>query len=337
MSDKLNLTRDECASRSKQVKVDTYKIELDLSDINDAKTTTFASVSTIKFTSTGPSTWLDLVADSLTSVTVNDAPLEVQYDGARVAINGLKSGENTVTVAARCVYSRTGEGLHRFTDVVDGKTYGYTHFEPTDARRVYACFEQPDLKGRFTFLVKAPIGSEVFGNQSVAAAVVGDNDQTITLVPTLPISTYLTAIAVGPYHVVRDSWSKGGLEVPLSAMCCSSMAQYLEADEIFRITKQGLDFFDDAFKYPYPWGKYEQVFLPEYNIGAMEHVGLVTLRADSYLFRGTASTAQRESRAEVILHELTHMWYGNLATPCWWNDTWLKESFADLLGYLAAT
>jgi aminopeptidase N len=335
----LNLTRDECAERSKAIKVSTYHVELDLSAIDDAKTATFASVSTITFTSTGTSTWIDLVADSVTSVTVNGSKQAVEYNGARVPVSSLSTNkENTVTVAALCKYSRTGEGLHRFTDTADGKTYAYTHFEPTDARRMYACFEQPDLKGRITFVATAPTTSGVFSNQSIES----DNEDgnglhTVTFAPTLPVSTYLSSIAVGPYYVVTGHYSGSGLEVPLSAICRQSMKQYLEAEEIFRVTKAGLDFYNDAFGYPYPWGKYDSIFLPEYNIGAMEHPGLVTFSENAYIFRGTPSTAQRESRAEVILHEMAHMWFGDLATPRWWNDTWLKESFADLMGYLVAT
>ncbi|WOO79980.1 Aminopeptidase N [Vanrija pseudolonga] len=328
MSSLLNLTRDECAQRSRELAVDTYRISLDLTALNDPETTTFRSQTKVEFTSTTASTWLDLVADKVTAVTINGASAEVKYNGARVQLDGLVNGPNTVVVTAQCIYSHTGEGLHRFTDPVDGKTYAYTHFEPTDARRVYACFEQPDLKGKITFEVAAPKDVGVFSNQSVAS-----EDGGVTVFnPTLPLSTYLSALAVGPYYVVHDKYE----DVPLAAMCRQSMKEYLEAEEIFRITKQGLAFFNKAFGYPYPWGKYDSIFLPEYNIGAMEHPGLVTFSENAYIFRGAATIAQRESRAEVILHEMTHMWFGDLVTPKWWDGTWLKESFADLMGYLVA-
>ena len=338
----LNLTRDECALRSDRITVDTHRVDLDLRDLDRAGVQTFGSRSTIRFTSTHESTWLDLLADAVTSLTVNGTIAEVVYDGARLAVNGLHTGDavNEVVVEARCSYSHTGEGLHRFTDPVDEKTYAYTHFEPTDARRAFACFEQPDLKARFTFSVTAPAGCRVFGNQPVVDRVSQDDTSTVTFAPTPPLSSYLTAIAAGPFHTVTDVWRAGRadgstLEVPLGAICRASMAAHLDADDIFRITKQGLTFFDDAFRFPYPWGKYDQIFLPEYNIGAMEHPGLVTFSEASYLFRGTPSEAQREGRAEVIMHEMAHMWFGDLATPRWWDDTWLKESFADLMGYLA--
>lgn len=326
----LNLTRDECAHRSKVVDLDTYRVELDLHAIDDPNTSTYASASTVTFTPAEASTWLDLVADSVTSVTVNgkeQPDAGKAYNGARVPISGLVTGKpNTVTVSAQCKYSRTGEGLHRFTDTADGKTYAYTHFEPTDARRMYACFEQPDLKARITFVITAPASSGVFSNQDIASDKPGDNDtHTVTFNPTAPLSTYLTSIAVGPYYVVRDEYTKGDLKIPLAAICRESMQQYLDPKEVFRVTKAGLTFFNDAFGYTYPWGKYDSIFLPEYNIGAMEHPGLVTFSENSFIFRGTPTTMQRENLANVILHEMTHMWFGDLATPRWWNDTWLKE------------
>ncbi|WP_220093534.1 aminopeptidase N [Flexivirga caeni] len=340
----LNLTRADCAQRSDRITVDTHRVDLDLSELNDPDATTFASRSAIRFTSSHDATWLDLIADEVTAVSVNGIPADPVYDGARVGITGLRTGGtvNDVVIEARCRYSHTGEGLHRFTDPLDEKTYAYTHFEPTDARRAFACFEQPDLKARFTFAITAPRDSRVFSNQAVVEDLPADGTHTVTCAPTLPLSSYLTAVAVGPFHSVADVWRAdrpGGttLEVPLGAICRASMAGHLDAAEIFRVTKAGLDFFDEAFQFPYPWGKYDQVFLPEYNIGAMEHPGLVTFSEASYLVRGTPSEAQREGVAEVIMHEMAHMWFGDLATPRWWDDTWLKESFADLMGYLAAT
>ncbi len=341
----LNLTRDDCALRGRQLAVDTHRVELDLSDLDNADVATFVSRSTIRFTSTDTSTWLDLVADEVTALTVNGTTQPTDsYDGARVQLSGLHTGDavNEVVVEARCRYSRTGEGLHRFTDPADQNTYVYTHFEPTDARRAFACFEQPDLKARFSFVVTAPASSFVFANQSVVSDEVDGDRHTVTFAPTLPLSSYLTAVAAGPFHSVSDVWRTdradgSSLEIPLGVICRKSMTEHLDAEEIFTITKQGLAFFDEVFQFPYPWGKYDQIFLPEYNIGAMEHPGLVTFSENSYLFRGTPSEAQRESRAEVIMHEMAHMWFGDLATPRWWDDTWLKESFADLMGYLAAT
>ncbi|NNG37775.1 aminopeptidase N [Flexivirga sp. ID2601S] len=344
MTGDLNLTRDECAARSAAVTTHDQTVALDLSAAADPSVATFASVSTLRFTSTTEQTWLDLVADEVTELTVNGTPSPIAYDGARLQLTGLHTdgSDNLVRVAATCRYSHTGEGMHRFTDPVDGNTYAYTHFEPTDARRVFACFEQPDLKARFTVSVTAPTDWLAFANQPAVEETATAQVRTTTFAPTPPLSTYLVAVAVGPFHQAESSWSitrPDGTtqQIDLRVGCRASMAAHLPADEIFRITRQGLDFFDAAFEFPYPWGKYDQLFLPEYNIGAMEHPGLVTFNENVYLFRGDPTTAQRESRAEVIMHEMAHMWFGDLATPRWWDDTWLKESFADLMGYLGAT
>ena len=196
----LNLTRDDCALRGRRLAVDTQRVELDLSDLDNADVAAFGSRSTIRFTSTDTSTWLDLIADEVTALTVNGAaqPFD-SYDGARLHLTALQTGDavNEVVVEARCRYSRTGEGLHRFTDPADQNTYVYTHFEPTDARRAFACFEQPDLKARFSFVVTAPAAAAVFANQSVVTDEVDGDRHTVTFAPTLPLSSYLTAIAAG--------------------------------------------------------------------------------------------------------------------------------------------
>ena len=337
MATDLNLTRQECDARGDQITVSTYRVELDLTDAASDEQT-FASRSTVTFDSTGPATWLDLVADTVLSVTVNGTEIATDtYDGARILLHDLEIGENTVSVQARCRYSRTGEGLHRFTDPEDGSTYLYTHCEPTDARRIFACFEQPDLKGEFTFVVRAPQHWVVRSNQPQESVEIAADVATRTFATTPPLSSYLVAMIAGPYVAVTDSWSTtraDGSEqtVELTAMCRRGMVDHLESAEIFELTRNGLNFYDRTFGFPYPWGEYVQVFVPEYNIGAMENPGLVTFTED-YLFRGGATTMQRTSRAEVILHEMAHMWFGDLVTPKWWDDLWLKESFADLMGY----
>ncbi len=265
---------------------------------------------------------------------VNGQFVDVEYDGARIPLHGLRRS-NTVVVSAVGCYSRSGEGLHRFRDPVDGATYLYTQYEPSDARRVFACFEQPDMKAPFTFAVTAPSGWEVASNRP-AAMVEDDGDrQSVEFSPTLPISTYITAIVAGPYHRVESHWRRGDLDVPLGLLCRASLARYLDADTIFEVTRQGLDFFAENFDYPYPWGKYDQVFVPEYKLGAMENPGCVTF-TEAYVFRGAATAAQYEGRANTILHEMAHMWFGDLVTMLWWDDLWLKESFADYMGALAS-
>ncbi|WP_068164440.1 aminopeptidase N [Rhodococcus phenolicus] len=329
-----NLTRAETSTRASAVRVHAYRVELDLRSAPDPATTGFATTTTIEFTSTRGETWLDFLGASVESVTVNGVPVAVAYDGARIALSGLAE-DNVVTVAATGEYSRSGEGLHRFVDPADGQTYLYTQYEPADARRVFACFEQPDLKAPFTFDVSAPGGWQVVSNQAVAHRNPVADGHRVVFAPTPPMSTYITAVVAGPYHRIESSWSRDDLTIDLGVLCRVSLAQYLDADAIVEVTKQGLDFFAEHFGYPYPWGKYDQVFVPEYNLGAMENPGCVTF-TEAYVFRGAATSAQYQGRANTILHEMAHMWFGDLVTMRWWDDLWLKESFADYMGSLVS-
>ncbi|MGA5702261.1 aminopeptidase N [Peterkaempfera bronchialis] len=340
-----NLTREEARERARILTVDAYDVHLDLRSavvaVEDGTAGTFRSRTTVRFrcAEPGAATFLDLLAPAVHAVTLNGRaldPAEV-FDGARVTVDGLAE-QNELTVDAECAYSRTGEGLHRFTDPVDGETYLYTQYEPADARRVFATFEQPDLKAPFTFTVTAPAHWDVFSNSPAEGDPVDDGEalRTWRFAPTLPISTYITAVVAGPYHVERDHYRRqladgSTLEIPLGAFCRKSLAKYFDADEIFTVTRQGLDFFHQEFDYPYPFGKYDQAFVPEYNIGAMENPGCVTFR-EEFVFRSKVTEAAYEGRATVILHEMAHMWFGDLVTMQWWDDLWLKESFADFMG-----
>ncbi|MGN8026014.1 aminopeptidase N [Microbacterium sp. 22242] len=323
-----NLTRTETAARSASITLHRIRLELDVTGSVDGAG--FPTTSTLEFDATTGETWVDFLGEEVLGVTVNGTPQDVEYDGARIALRGL-SARNVVEIRGTGAYSRSGEGLHRFVDPVDGQTYLYTHDEPADARRFMPCFEQPDLKAVITVVVTAPAGWEVLSNQSVAATRVDGDVQTVEFAPTLPLSSYLVCIAAGPYVRVESEWRRGEEHVPLAALCRASMAEHFDADEILRITRQGLDFFAEAFAFPYPWGKYDQIFVPEYNIGAMENPGLVTF-TEQYLFRGAATRGQRQARANTILHEMAHMWFGDLVTMTWWDDLWLKESFADYMG-----
>lgn len=329
-----NLNRSEVAERSRAISVAGYRVELDLRSAVDSAVKTFSTVTTIDLTSSVESTWLDFIGAAVDSVDVDGASIPVEYDGSRIVLRGL-GGSNVVRVAAHGHYSRSGEGLHRFVDDADDQTYLYTQYEPADARRVFACFEQPDLKAPFTFEVTAPDGWEVLSNQPATQTLSVDGAQRVTFAPTLPISTYITAIAAGPYHRVASSWSRGELTVELGALCRASLAPYLDAENVFDITRQGLDFYAEYFDYPYPFGKYDQIFVPEYNLGAMENPGLVTF-TEAYVFRGSATDEQHQRRANTILHEMAHMWFGDLVTMVWWDDLWLKESFADFMGSLVS-
>ncbi|WP_432003249.1 aminopeptidase N [Streptomyces sioyaensis] len=336
-----NLSRDEAQERGRLLSVDAYDVALDVRSAlaHGADADTFRSRTTIRFrcAEPGAATFADLLAPSVTSVTLNGRELDpaAVFDGTRITLAAL-AAENVLVVDAQCAYSRTGEGLHRFVDPEDGEVYLYTQYEPADSRRVFANFEQPDLKAPFTFEVTAPEGWVVLGNGAQDGAAEGGRHRFAT---TRPISTYITAVVAGPYHYVSDSYRrtfKDGttLEIPLGALCRKGLAKHFDADDVFTVTKQGLDFFHDHFDFPYPFGKYDQAFVPEYNLGAMENPGCVTFR-EEFIFRGKVTEASYERRANVILHEMAHMWFGDLVTMEWWDDLWLKESFADFMGSFA--
>ncbi|MFK4760894.1 aminopeptidase N [Microbacterium sp. ZW T5_45] len=328
--DTADLTRDETAARSAVVTARSIRVELDLTGAPQRARTGFPTITTLEFESTSTETWLDFIGESVDRVVVNGVEVDIDYDGARIRLGGLGT-INTVRVEATAAYSRSGEGMHRFHDPVDENTYLYTQYEPADSRRVMACFEQPDIKASYTFVVDAPAGWEVLSNQVAAKLDVGVGVQRVEFAPTLPISSYITSVAAGPYARVQGEWRRDEQQIALGVLVRRSLAPHLESDEILEVTRQGLDFFTDAFAYPYPWGKYDQIFVPEYNLGAMENPGLVTF-TEAYISRGAATDAQRAARANTILHEMAHMWFGDLVTMTWWDDLWLKESFADYMG-----
>ncbi|MFH8606408.1 aminopeptidase N [Streptomyces sp. NPDC018029] len=321
-----NLTREEAQQRAKLLTVDSYEVDLDLSGAQEGGT--YRSVTTVRFDSAeaGAETFIDLVAPAVHEVVLNGHALDVAavFRDSRIALRHLHEGRNELKVVADCDYTNTGEGLHRFVDPVDQQAYLYTQFEVPDARRVFASFEQPDLKATFQFTVKAPAGWTVISNSPTPEP----KDDVWSFEPTPRMSTYVTALIVGPYHAVHSSYEgPGGQSVPLGIYCRPSLAEFLDADAIFEVTRQGFDWFQEKFDYTYPFAKYDQLFVPEFNAGAMENAGAVTIR-DQYVFRSKVTDAAYEVRAATILHELAHMWFGDLVTMEWWNDLWLNESFA---------
>ncbi|MDT0269199.1 aminopeptidase N [Streptomyces sp. DSM 44915] len=319
-----NLTRQEAQERARLISVDSYQITLDLSGAPQGGT--FPSRTTVAFTADAPgATFIDLIAPEVVEVVLNGTsldPAEVFAD-SRIALPQVAEGTNELLVVANCAYTNTGEGLHRFVDPVDKQTYLYTQFEVPDARRVFACFEQPDLKATFEFTVTAPEGWTVISNSPTPEPA----GTVWHFAPTPRLSTYVTALIAGPYHAVHSTWEGQGRSVPLGLYCRPSLAEHLDAEAIFALTRQGFDWFEEQFDYPYPFAKYDQLFVPEFNAGAMENAGAVTIR-DQYVFRSKVTDAAYEARAETILHELAHMWFGDLVTMEWWNDLWLNESFA---------
>ncbi|MER5938864.1 aminopeptidase N [Streptomyces sp. NPDC001928] len=320
-----NLTREEAQQRAKLLTVDSYEIDLDLSGAQEGGT--YRSVTTVRFdvAENGVDSFIDLVAPAVHEVTLNGDPLDASevFKDSRIALPGLLEGRNVLRVVADCAYTNTGEGLHRFVDPVDQQAYLYTQFEVPDARRVFASFEQPDLKATFQFTVKAPEGWTVISNSPTPEP----KDNVWSFEPTPRISTYITALIVGPYHSVHSVYEKDAQSVPLGIYCRPSLAEFLDSDAIFEVTRQGFDWFQEKFDFAYPFKKYDQLFVPEFNAGAMENAGAVTIR-DQYVFRSKVTDAAYLGRAETILHELAHMWFGDLVTMEWWNDLWLNESFA---------
>jgi len=333
----MNLSRAEATERAALVDVSSYDVELDLTDRGGAPTT-FRSRTTVRFTAReGASTFLDLVAPHVHEVVLNGRALDAREvaDGVRVQLHGL-AAENEVVVVADCAYMNTGEGLHRFVDPVDGEVYLYSQFEVADSRRVFAVFEQPDLKAVFTFTVTAPDHWTVVSvSPTPEPEPAGEGSATWRFAPTPVLSSYVTAVVAGPYHVERgELTSSDGRTVPLGVFCRRSLAEHLDADEVMDITRAGFAFYEGLFGIPYPFPKYDQLFVPEFNAGAMENAGAVTF-LERYVFRSKPTEAVVERRAVTILHELAHMWFGDLVTMRWWDDLWLNESFAEYASTLA--
>ena len=327
-----NLTRVEAADRAAIISVDSYQVHLDLTNSDR----TFRSITTVKFSAkAGASSFIDAITDKVHSVTLNGEKLNNVSDGVRIQLPNLAE-ENTLVVDADALYMHTGEGLHRFVDPADGEVYLYTQFEVPDSRRMFAVFEQPDLKATFQFTVKAPSHWQVVSNQPTPKPLAIDDKVSVwEFEPTLRMSSYITALIAGPY-VSRHSelTSADGRTIPLGVYCRKSLEQYLEADYMFDKTREGFKFFEETFKYPYPFSKYDQLYVPDFNAGAMENAGAVTF-TESYVFRGAVAEALAERRVTTILHELAHMWFGDLVTMRWWNDLWLNESFAEYASHLA--
>ena len=332
-----NLTREEAAARADLLAVDAYDVALDLSRAADAAQETFRSTTTVRFrAAAGATTFIDLIAPRVHSIVLNGRELDPAqaYVDSRIVLGDL-APDNELTVVADCAYMRTGEGLHRFTDPADGETYLYSQFEVPDARRVFAVFEQPDLKAPFAFTVSVPEGWTVLSNSPTPAPARRDGAATFVFAPTEPISSYITAVVAGPYRGATGEYrADDGRVVPLGVYCRASLEQHLDAEEILEMTRRGFAYYEDLFGTPYAFAKYDQVFVPEFNAGAMENVGCVTHR-DDYVFRSRPVEARVERRAVTILHELAHMWFGDMVTMKWWNDLWLNESFAEYTSTLA--
>ncbi|MFI6017093.1 aminopeptidase N [Streptomyces sp. NPDC051287] len=322
------LTRDEAQSRAELLDVHRYTIDLDLTTGDE----TFDSRTVIRFTARSDGdTFVEMKPVELRSVSLDGQPLDPgALDQDRLPLKNLTAGEHELRVDATMRYSRTGEGMHRFTDPTDDETYVYTQLFLDDVQRVFAAFDQPDLKAVFELTVKAPEDWTVLANG--VTEDLGEGRWRAAATPL--ISTYLVAVAAGPWHSVRTE-HRG---LPFGIHCRRSLAPHLDADaeEILDITRACYDRYHEKFEEPYPFDSYDQAFVPEFNAGAMENPGLVTFR-DEFVYRSAVTDTERQTRAMVIAHEMAHMWFGDLVTLRWWDDIWLNESFAEYMGYQTLT
>jgi aminopeptidase N len=330
----INLTRDEASARAARLTVESYAVELDLT----TGPHTFRSTTVVTFSAgtEGPdgmdgSTFIDLIASEVHEVVLNGRSLPVAevVSTGRIALPRL-AAHNELRVVADCAYMHTGEGLHRFVDPVDDEVYLYSQFEVADARRVFCCFDQPDLKATYAFTVIAPDHWQVVSvSPSPEPEPAGAGVAVWRFAPTPVLSTYVTALIAGPYHHEHDELTvRDGRTIPLGVYCRRSLAEYLDAGNINDITRAGFAWFEQTFDCDYPFAKYDQLFVPEFNAGAMENAGAVTI-TEVYVLRSKVPEALIERRALTVLHELAHMWFGDLVTMRWWDDLWLNESFAE--------
>jgi aminopeptidase N len=329
----LNLTHAEAKERATLIKVESYDIDLDLTSSDE----TFTSSTTIKFVGLKPgaSTFIDAVGKSVISATLNGAPLDTSnFDGESIFLPSI-AATNELKLVIEAIYSKSGEGLHRFVDPADNEVYLYTQHETADARRTFACFDQPDLKATFSITALAPAHWEVISNNPVETSTEVEGSKKRWVFKRTPvISTYLTAIVAGAYHRVDDVYV-GQKTVPLGLFCRKSLAEHMDSEELFKLTKQGFAFYEKEFGLAYPFDKYDQLAVAEFNAGAMENVGCVTFGEDYFVFRSKVTDKNYNWRANVILHEMAHMWFGDLVTMTWWEDLWLNESFAEWASYVA--
>ena len=329
-----NITQIEAAQRSEVIKVSSYKIDLDLTTGAE----TFLVKTTVNFAGLKPgaTTFIDCVGKRVISAKLNGADFDPKFDGETVFLPAL-AADNVLEIEHEGIYSNSGEGLHRFVDPADNEVYLYTQFETGDARRMYACFDQPDQKATFTISTITPKHWEVISNYGIEATKDVDGDRKhIQFATSQVISTYVTAIVAGAYKSVHDEY-KGEKTIPLGIYARKSFFQHVDAENIFEVTKQGFAYFEKTFGLAYPFGKYDQIAVAEYNWGAMENVGCVTFHEDVLIFRSKVTERNYISRATTIHHEMAHMWFGDLVTMKWWQDLWLNESFAEWASYMSVS
>ncbi len=335
-----NLTRATALARSEMLQTQSYSVLVDLSGLGPQGNPladperTFVASSTVKFTTNGGESHIDLIAAEVLYVSLDQTQIEAHYDGGKLHFTA-EAGEHELTVVSLMRFSRTGEGLHRFIDPADGKIYLYSQFELADARRMFACFDQPDLKATWQLSVLGPEDWIVISKAPTPEpAATTEGLARWDFPPSKPMSTYVMALVAGNYHVDHGTITSGGQSIGANIQCRQSSKEYCDADRIRLTAQRGFEVFESSFGMAYPFEKYDQVFVPEFNAGAMENAGCVTFR-DDLLYRSRATAAEYDDRDNTVLHELAHMWFGDLVTMKWWDDLWLNESFAEWASHFA--
>ena len=328
----LNLSRAEAKERADHLYVNSYVVTLDVTKGEE----TFYSKSEVSFTCNKPgfSTFIDAVGRSVISATLNGVAVDTSnFDGESIFLTNL-AADNLLVIEIEAEYSKSGEGLQRSVDPSDGEVYLYSQGETAHIRNMFPCFDQPALKATFSLTVTTPGHWAAVSNNPVESKVAKGELVEWKFSTTPRIATYLDALIAGPYSSVHDVY-KGQKEIPLGIYCRKSMMQYLDPEDIFLITKQGFEYFEKTFGLAYPFEKYDQIAVVDFNFGAMENAGAITFREDVLVFRSHMPDKAYLSRANTILHEMAHMWFGDMVTMSWWDDLWLNESFAEWSSYLA--
>ena len=330
----VNISRSEAQERSAHLAIQSYNVTIDVTSSAE----TFISKTIAHFTCNKPGydTFIDAVGKRIIAATLNGAPVDFSnFDGESLFLKNL-AATNELIIEIEAVYSKNGEGLQRSVDPADNEVYLYSQGETAHIRRMYPCFDQPDLKATYELTTIVPSHWEVISNSPVKSSTDIDGSKSIwQFLPTPRISTYITAFIAGPYSHVHDEYN-GSKKIPLGIYCRKSLADKLDAAEIFTLTKQGFDYFEKVFGLAYPFEKYDQIAVVDFNWGAMENSGAVTFREDLLVFRSKVTERMYSARANIILHEMAHMWFGNMVTMKWWDDLWLNESFAEWSSHLAS-
>lgn len=329
----VNITQLEAEERAKYLSIDSYDVTLTIVPGQE----TFYSKSMVHFSCNEPGidTFIDAPARRVISATLNGNAVDVSnYDGESIFLKNL-AAENELIIELDSIFSKNGEGLQYSVDPADQEVYLYSQCAPALTRHMYACFDQPDLKATFTLTATVPNHWEAISNSPVESKTPSGADYTTwKFLPTARLATYITAFIAGPYHHVHDEYI-GEKKIPLGIYCRKSLAQHLDHENIFTVTKQGFKYFEKVFGLAYPFDKYDQIAVIDYNWGAMENVGAVTFKEDLFVYRSRVTERLYKYRANTILHEMSHMWFGNMVTMKWWNDVWLNESFAEWASYTA--